>query len=79
MSRRQRQIFGGRGAWRKQSLPEAVAEDRRALGVEPHELLIVAHEEPRVSALRVMIEDLLREADLQTLQVVYKVVKALLH
>jgi hypothetical protein len=48
------------------------------LGVEPYELLIVEHEEPSVTKLRAMMQELLRESDRTELQMVYKLLKALL-
>jgi transcriptional regulator with XRE-family HTH domain len=50
----------------------------QALEVEPHELLLVEQEEPGVAKLRVMIQDLLREAGRAELQLAYKLLKALL-
>ena len=49
----------------------------QALGVEPHELLIVDHEEPSISQLRAMIQALLEEASRAELQLAYKVLKSL--
>jgi hypothetical protein len=50
----------------------------QALGVEPHELLIVEQEEPSVPKLRAMMQELLRESDRAELQLAYKLLKALL-
>ena len=50
----------------------------QALGIEPHELLLVEQEEPSLPKLRAMIQDLLREASRPELQLAYKLLKALL-
>ena len=50
----------------------------QALGVEPHDLLIVDQEEPSVSKLRAMIQEFLRGADRRELQLAYTLLKALL-
>lgn len=50
----------------------------QALGVEPHELLIVDHEEPSISQLRAMIQALMQEASRAELQLAYKLLKGLL-
>jgi transcriptional regulator with XRE-family HTH domain len=50
----------------------------QALGIEPHELLVIEQEEPSIAKLRGMIQDLLREADRGELQLAYKLLKALL-
>jgi transcriptional regulator with XRE-family HTH domain len=50
----------------------------QALGVAPHELLVVDHEEPSVPKLRAMIQELLQEAGRGELQLAYKFLKALL-
>jgi transcriptional regulator with XRE-family HTH domain len=50
----------------------------QALGVEPHELLIVEQEEPSVPTLQRMIQGLLHEASRAELQLAYKLLKALL-
>jgi transcriptional regulator with XRE-family HTH domain len=50
----------------------------QALGVEPHELLLVEQEEPSIPKLRTMIQGLLRESGRPELQLAYKLLKALL-
>jgi transcriptional regulator with XRE-family HTH domain len=50
----------------------------QALGVEPHELLMVEQEEPSVPKLRAMMQELLRESGRTELQLAYKLLKALL-
>jgi transcriptional regulator with XRE-family HTH domain len=50
----------------------------QALGVEPHELLIVEQEEPSASRLRAMIQELMQGADGEELQLAYTLLKALL-
>jgi transcriptional regulator with XRE-family HTH domain len=50
----------------------------QALGVEPHELLAIEPEEPSLSKLRVMIQELLKEAGRSELQMAYKVLMVLL-
>ena len=50
----------------------------QALGVEPHELLIVEQEEPSASKLRSTIQGLLQEANRRELQLAYILWKALL-
>jgi transcriptional regulator with XRE-family HTH domain len=50
----------------------------QALGVEPHELLIVEQEELSISKLRTMIQGLLRESGRTKLQLAYKLLKVLL-
>jgi transcriptional regulator with XRE-family HTH domain len=50
----------------------------QALGVEPHELLIVDQEELGMPQLRAMIQTLLQEASRAELQLAYKLLKGLL-
>jgi hypothetical protein len=50
----------------------------QALGMELHELLIVEYEEPSAAKPRVMIQELLQEANRGELQLVYTLLKALL-
>jgi transcriptional regulator with XRE-family HTH domain len=50
----------------------------QALGVEPHELLIVDQEELGMPQLRAMIQALLQEASRAELQLAYKLLKGLL-
>jgi transcriptional regulator with XRE-family HTH domain len=50
----------------------------QALGVEPHELLLVDQEELSVPQLRAMIQALLEEASRAELQLAYKLLKSLL-
>jgi len=50
----------------------------QALGVEPQELLIVEHEGPSAAKPRVMIQELLQEAERGEVQLAYKLLKALL-
>jgi transcriptional regulator with XRE-family HTH domain len=50
----------------------------QALGVEPHELLLIEQEEPSIPKLRTMLQGLLRESSRTELQLAYKLLKALL-
>jgi transcriptional regulator with XRE-family HTH domain len=50
----------------------------QALGVEPHELLMIEQKEPSVPKLRTMMQELLRESGRTELQFAYKLLKALL-
>jgi transcriptional regulator with XRE-family HTH domain len=50
----------------------------QALGVEPHELLIVDQEELSMPQLRAMIQALLEEASRAELQMAYKLLKSFL-
>jgi transcriptional regulator with XRE-family HTH domain len=49
-----------------------------ALGVGPHELLVIAQEEPSLPKLRAMIQELLKDAGRSELQMAYKLLMALL-
>ena len=49
-----------------------------AIEIEPHELLVVEHEEPNVPKLRTMIHELVKEAGRPELQLAYRLLKELL-
>jgi len=48
-----------------------LVKNAQALGVESHELLTVAQEEPSAAMLQAMIQELLRQADRGELQLAY--------
>jgi transcriptional regulator with XRE-family HTH domain len=75
--RHQRQYLGVVERGERNPLLKSPLKIAQALGVEPHELLIVGQEEPSALKLRAMSQDLLQEEDREELQLAYKLLKAL--